>query len=196
MANINNLTSKILRDAEERKDNILASAEEEKNKILSKKIAKAKELEKEIIHKAEVEAKSRKERIISSASLKVRNNKLSAKQEVIKEVFEKSIDVLSSISGDDFLRFIKNSILSLGEIGEQNLILNKEGMELVDLTFIYDLNQSLVDKGNIKLSPKVGNFKGGFILERNGIEINNTYEALVSSLKDELEFEVANVLFD
>lgn len=196
MANINNLTSKILRDAEERKDNILASAEEEKNKILSKKIAKAKELEKEIIHKAEVEAKSRKERIISSASLKVRNNKLSAKQEVIKEVFEKSIDVLSSISGDDFLRFIKKSILSLGDIGEQNLILNKEGMELVDLTFIYDLNQSLGDKGNIKLSPKVGNFKGGFILERNGIEINNTYEALVSSLKDELEFEVANVLFD
>ncbi|MCF0147412.1 MAG: V-type ATP synthase subunit E [Clostridium sp.] len=196
MANINNLTSKILRDAEERKESILASAEEEKNKILSKKIAKAKELEKEILHKAEAEANSRKERIISSASLKVRNDKLSAKQEVIKEVFEKSIDVLSSITGDDFLRFIKNSILSLGEIGEQNLILNKEGMELVDLTFIYDLNQALGDKGNIKLSPNARNFKGGFILERNGIEINNTYEALVSSLKDELEFEVASVLFN
>ena len=196
MANINNLTSKILRDAEERKENILASAEEEKNKILSKKIAKAKELEKEIIQKAEVEAKSRKERILSSDSLKVRNNKLSAKQEVIKEVFENSIDVLSSITGDDFLRFIKNSILSLGEIGEQNLILNKEGMELIDLTFIYDLNQSLGDKGNIKLSSNIGNFRGGFILESNGIEINNTYEALVSSLRDELEFEVANVLFN
>lgn len=196
MASVNNITSKILRDAEEGKDNILASAEEEKNNILSKKIAKANGLEKEIIQKAEVEAKSRKERIISSASLKVRNNKLSAKQEVIKEVFKSSIDVLSSISGDDFLRFIKHSILSLGKIGEQNLILNKEGMELVDLTFIYDLNQSLGDKGNIKLSPNIGNFKGGFILESNGIEINNTYEALVSSLRDELEFEVANVLFN
>lgn len=196
MASVNNITSKILRDAEERKDNILDSAEEEKNNILSKKIAKANGLEKEIIQKAEVEAKSRKERIISSASLKVRNNKLSAKQEVIKEVFKSSIDVLSSITGDDFLRFIKHSILSLGKIGEQNLILNKEGMELVDLTFIYDLNQALGDKGNIKLSPNIGNFKGGFILESNGIEINNTYEALVSSLRDELEFEVANVLFN
>lgn len=196
MANVNNLTSKILRDAEEIKESILASAEEDKNKILSKKIAKAKELEKEIIQKAELEAKSKKERILSSASLKVRNNKLSAKQEVIKEVFENSIDMLATISGDDFLRFIKNSILSLGEIGEQTLILNKEGMELVDLTFIYDLNQALGDKGNIKLSPNTGNFKGGFILESNGIEINNTYEALVSSLKDELEFEVARVLFN
>lgn len=196
MANINNLTSKILRDSEERKESILASAEEEKNKILSKKIAKAKELETEIIKKAEAEAKSKKERIISSASLKVRNDKLAAKQEVIKDVFDKSIDVLSSISGDDFLRFVKNTILSLGNIGEQNLILNKKGMELVDLTFIYDLNQSLGDKGNIKLSSNIGNFKGGFILENNGIEINNTYEALVSSLKNELEFEVANVLFN
>ena len=32
-------------------------------------------------------------------------------------------------------------------------------------------------------------------LENNGIEINSTYEALVSSLRDELEFEVAKVLF-
>ena len=111
MASVNNLTSKILRDAEDRKESILASAEEEKNNILSKKIAKAKELEKEIIQKAELEAKTKKERILSSASLKVRNNKLSAKQEVIKEVFEKSIDMLATISGDDFLRFIKNSIL-------------------------------------------------------------------------------------
>ena len=195
MASVNNLTSKILRDAEERKESILASTEEEKNKILSKKIAKAKELEKEIIKKAELEAKMRKERILSSAFLKVRNNKLSAKQEVIKEVFEKSIDALSSISGDDFLGFIRNSILLLGEIGDQTLILNKDGMELVDLTFIYELNQSLGEKGNIKLSPNVGSFKGGFILESNGIEINNTYEALVSSLRDELEFEVARVLF-
>ena len=32
---VNNITSKILRDAEGRKESILATAEEEKNKILS-----------------------------------------------------------------------------------------------------------------------------------------------------------------
>lgn len=196
MADINNITSKILRDAEERKDAVLAEANEEKEKILSKKIAKAKELEKEIIKTAEAEAKRRKEKAISSATLKVRNDKLAAKQEVIAKVFEESIEKLSSIKGDDFLRYIRNSILSLGEIGEQRLILNKEGLEQVDLTFIYELNQALGEKGNIKLSSEAGNFKGGFILESNGIEINNTYEALVDSLRDELEYEVAEVLFN
>lgn len=196
MANINNLTSKILKDAEERKESILASGEEEKEKILSKKLAKAKELEEEIIKKAKAEAKSKKERILSSASLKVRNDKLSAKQEVVKEVFEKSIEKLSSISGNELLAFIRASILSLGEIGEQTMILNKDGMDIVDLTFMYELNQSLGEKGNIKLSQEVGNFKGGFILEKDGIQINNTFEALVSSLRDELEFEVARALFN
>jgi len=196
MANVNNLTSKILKDAEERKESILASGEEEKEKILSKKLAKAKELQEEIIKKAKVEAKSKKERILSSASLKVRNDKLSAKQEVIKEVFEKSIEKLSSISGNELLDFVRESILSLEEIGEQTMILNKNGMDVVDLTFMYELNQALGEKGNIKLSQEVGNFKGGFILEKDGIQINNTFEALVSSLKDELEFEVARALFN
>lgn len=196
MANVNNLTSKILKDAEERKESILASGEEEKEKILSKKLAKAKELQEEIIKKATAEAKSKKERILSSASLKVRNDKLLAKQEVIKEVFEKSIEKLSSISGNELLDFVRESILSLGEIGEQTMTLNKNGMDVVDLTFMYELNQALGEKGNIKLSQEVGNFKGGFILEKDGIQINNTFEALVSSLKDELEFEVARALFN
>jgi V/A-type H+/Na+-transporting ATPase subunit E len=196
MANINNLTSKILKDAEERKESILASGEEEKEKILSKKLAKAKELEEEIINKATAEAKSKKERILSSASLKVRNDKLLAKQEIIKEVFEKSVEKLSSISGNELLDFVRESILSLGEIGEQTMTLNKNGMDIVDLTFMYELNQALGEKGNIKLSQEMGNFKGGFILEKDGIQINNTFEALVSSLKDELEFEVARALFN
>ena len=37
MSNVKNITSKILKDAEAGKENILAAAEEEKNKILSKK---------------------------------------------------------------------------------------------------------------------------------------------------------------
>ena len=60
--------------------------------------------------------------------------------------------------------------------------------------FIDKLNEKI--NAEITLSETAGNFKGGFILENNGIEINSTYEALVSSLRDELEFEVAKVLFN
>lgn len=194
MSNVKNMTSKILKDAEAGKENILAAAEEEKNKIISKKVSSANEIAQEILEKAEVEAKSKKERVISSAKLKVRNNKLAAKQEIIDEVFEKSIDKLTKLSKEDFLNFVKNAISSMNLSGKQTLILNEEGLKFVDEAFIDELNKNV--DAQIILGETAGNFKGGFILENNGIEINSTYEALVSSLRYELEFEVAKVLFN
>ena len=194
MSNVKNITSKILKDAEAGKENILATATEEKNKIISKKVSSANEIAQEILDKAEVEAKSKKERVISSAKLKVRNNKLAAKQEIIDEVFEKSIDKLTKLSKEEFLNFVKNTISSMNLTGKQTLILIETGLKFVDAAFIEELNKKV--NAEITLSETAGNFKGGFILENNGIEINSTYEALVSSLRDELEFEVAKVLFN
>ncbi|MEG2291211.1 MAG: V-type ATP synthase subunit E family protein [Clostridium sp.] len=196
MSNINNMTSKIIKDAEEKSKEILASAEEEKNKILLKKINIANELKTEIVMKSEIEAKSKKERMISGATLKARNSKLGAKQNVIQSVFTSSIERLNNLSKEEFIEFVKNTILSLGEIGDQNLILNKDGIELVDINFVNSINESLGNNGNITVSNKIGVFKGGFILEKDGVEMNNTYDALVSSLVDELEFEVASILFN
>lgn len=194
MSNVKNITSKILKDAEAGKENILAVAAEEKDKIISKKVSSANEIAQEILDKAEVEAKSKKERVISSAKLKVRNNKLAAKQEIIDEVFEKSIDKLTKLSKKEFLSFVENTILSMNLTGKHTLILNEAGLKSVTPAFIEKLNKKI--DAQITLSETKGNFKGGFILENNGIEINSTYEALVSSLRDELEFEVAKVLFN
>ena len=196
---VNNITSKILRDAEGRKESILATAEEEKNKILSKKVASAKELEKVILGKAEIEAKSKKERVISGAKLKARNEKLAAKQEVIEEVFSKSVETLCKLNDREFVKFIKDSILSLNIDGDETLILNEDGNKIVSKEVVAEINAELKAKGlkgEIKISETIGSFRGGFILEKGGVEINNTFESLVDSLKDQLEFEVAKVLFN
>ena len=168
---VNNITSKILRDAEGRKESILATAEEEKNKILSKKVASAKELEKEILEKAEIEAKSKKERVISGAKLKARNEKLAAKQEVIEEVFSKSVETLCKLNDREFVKFIKDSILSLNIDGDETLILNEDGNKIVSKEVVAEINAELKAKGlkgEIKISETIGSFRGGFILEKGG----------------------------
>ena len=195
MSNLSNLTSKILKDAEDKKAVILADAENEKNKILSKKQDEASAVEKTMLEKAEREAASRKDRIISGAELHARNEKLEAKQKVIKEVFETSVKELSNCSSEDLKGFVKEVILNSGIEGEQNLILNADGKKAIDEAFVSEINKELGKKAVIKLSDETGKFEGGFILEQNGIEINNTFEALVSSLKDDLSLEVARVLF-
>lgn len=198
MSNVKNITSKILKDAEVERDSILATSEDEKNRIISKRVNSAKVLESEILSKAEQEGKSKKDRIISSAKLKVRNDKLAQKQAVIDAVFNEALSKLSTLSVDELSSFIRRSILSMDIEGDENLILNQEGLKVIGLDFIDSLNAELKNKGlkgEIRLLKKEGNFKGGFILEKNGIEVNNTYEALISSIRDELEFEVAKVLF-
>lgn len=199
MSNLSNITSKILKDAEEKSESIISKANAEKDSMISKKVTIANELANEIVKKAEIEAKSVKERIISAAKLEVRNNKLSAKQEKISEVFEKSIDSLCSMSKEEFINFVENSILSIGVEGDETLILNESGIKVIDESFIKELNSKLNARGidgKIKLASKTREFRGGFILEKNGIEINNTYEALVEALRDEVEYEVAGVLFN
>jgi V/A-type H+-transporting ATPase subunit E len=195
MTNISNLTSKILEDAEAKKEVILSDAEKEKNKILSKKQEEAKIAEKIIIEKAEIEAVSRKERIISSAKLEARNEKLKAKQEVISEIFEISIENLCNISEKEFKEFVRLTILNSNIVGEQKLILNDTSKKIIDGNFLLEINKELKSKATVTLSEETRNFKGGFVLEKDGIEINNTFEALVNSLKDDLNQEVARVLF-
>ena len=195
MSNLSNLTSKIMKDAEDKKAVILADAENEKNKILSKKQEEASAVEKTMLEKAEREAASRKDRIISGAQLEARNEKLEAKQKVISEVFETSVKELSNCSAEDLKGFVKEVILNSDIEGEQNLILNADGKKAIDEDFVAEINKALGKKAVIKIDENTGNFRGGFILEKDGIEINNTFEALVSSLKDDLSLEVARVLF-
>lgn len=199
MNNIKNLTSKITSDAEAKRESILAKANEEKDKILDKKEVEARKLEAEMIAKAEMEAKTRKERIISGAELKVRNEKLEAKQEVISSVFNMSIDSLSKMSDKEIKDFIMNTILNSQIAGDEVVIINEKEKGIITEDFIKEVNTNLSNNGRIgklTLAKEVRDFKGGFILEKNGIEINNTFEALVEALRDELEFEVASVLFN
>ena len=199
MSNINNLTSKILKDAEERKAKILADAENEKASIITKKTNEANSLEAQMLEKAKREAQTSKERVISGAELKARNERLKAKQVIIQEVFEKSVEELCKLDQDKYIAFVKETILSSGVAGDEKLILNEEGKKFITEAVVAEINKELASKGKkgeISIVSEAGNFKGGFILEKDGIEINNTFEALVNSLKEELEFEVARELFN
>lgn len=199
MSNIKNLTEKILEEAKHKEKEIAAYAESEKEKILSSKIKQAEDERKLILLKAEEEAKTKKERIISSTTLKVRNEKLEIKQKLISEVFEKALEELCSMNSSKLKNFIKHTILDLDIEGDETIILNEDGKSKIDDKFVEDLNFIFLarnKKGELKVREENGNFKGGFIVEKNGVEINNTFESLMDSMKDELEYEVSKALFN
>jgi V/A-type H+-transporting ATPase subunit E len=198
MSNINNLTSKIIDEANAKRDEILGSAREEEAKIIDKKVSEARKMEEDIINKANREALTMKDRIISNAELTVRNNKLAAKQVVISKVFSRALESLNGISNEEFAAFMKSRLSSMELCGEYNLIIGKNTNQALAAEIVEDMNLTFSGSGRavqINLVGEPGNFQGGFILEKNGIEINNTFEALISSMRDDLEYEVTKALF-
>lgn len=197
MSNLNNLISKIIDDANEESLKLLEKARLEEKKIIEEKISMAEREKKVILEKAKTEAKTRGERVVSNAVLQVRNMKLDAKQKVLDKAFNLALEELMKLSDEKLLQFIKNDILSLNIDGDEEIIV-KEGNSVITLDFINEINEALKakgKKGQLKLSSEQRNIKGGYILSKNNIEINNTFEALVMSLRDELEGEVASALF-
>lgn len=198
MSNLKNLTSKILKDAEEKKNSIVNQAKAEGDSIISKNVKKAESMRDEIIEKANLEAEVRKARVISNAKLTVRNNQLQAKQEVIAKVFNKAISDLNNISNGEYSKFVEAALKALNLNGTETIIINEKDKDIINIRVLTDINMALIKrgkKGEVSLRTD-GKFESGFILDRNGIQINYTFEALVNSLRSELEFEVTKALFN
>ncbi|HBL07245.1 MULTISPECIES: V-type ATP synthase subunit E family protein [unclassified Clostridium] len=198
MSNLDNLTSKIIKDAEVKKIEILNEATVKADEIIKKKTEDANKKASSILQKAEMESKTIKERIISKTDLEIRNKKLLAKQQVIEKVFEAAKEKLKAMNAEEFTKFIKNSIMALDIHGDEEIIINPVDRDKLPEKFLAEVNKALISKGklgNLKFNVKTHEIDGGFILSKNGIEINNSFDELVNSLKYELEYEVGKILF-
>lgn len=197
MSNITGLTNKIIEDAKVSSKEIIDDAKKKEKMIIDEKVSIAENQRKLMLSKAEEESKVKASRIISNANLQVRDMKLSAKIEVLNNIFNAAVEELSRMTGGELLNFIKNTILLLDIDGDEEIIVG-EDENRVTTEFINEINKELKSNGKlgkIKLSNERRKIKGGYILAKNGIEINNTFESRVKSLRDDMEAEVAKVLF-
>lgn len=196
MSNISNLTNKIIEDAKATAKQLVDEAKIKEKNTIDKRVSEAEREKNILISRAESEAKVRAERIVSNAHLQVRNMKLSAKGETLDNVFKAALIKLNALPQERLLKFMKDSILSLDIDGDEEVIVD-ENNNAVTPEFIEEVNKALKAKGKLgelKLSSRK-NINGGYIIMKKGIGINNTFESLIKSLRDELEAEVANALF-
>lgn len=199
MSNLENLTSKIIEDAELKAENIIKEAKSKEVEIISKRVEAAKKAAATMTENANMEAKSMIDRALSKAELEVRNRKLFAKQQVMDKVFEEAEKRLSKVNLETFQKFVKTSILALDIDGDEKIIMSLDDKAKLPQDFLEKLNKALVSagkKGNMEFSDETRNLNGGYILAKGGIEINNSFKSMISSLRDELEYGVNKILFD
>lgn len=199
MSNLDNLSSKIVEDANIKAEAILKDARNSAASIIESKVKDAGQQEVKMLEKAKIEAGTVKQRVISNARLMVRNEKLTAMQSVVDRVFQESLEVLSKINEEQYLQLVKSYLMSMDISGNEEIILPSKYKDIVTEEHLQKINVELKASGKIgdmKLSLEDRNINSGFIVLKNGIEINNTFESLVNSLRDELESEIVKELFN
>ncbi|MCB2291276.1 V-type ATP synthase subunit E [Clostridium sp. CS001] len=199
MSNLSNLSSKIVEDANIKAKAILKEANDNGTSMIENKVKSAKVLELQMLEKAKIEAVTEKQRIISSTILTVRNEKLIAMQGIIDKVFKGALENLLEINDKQYIELIKTYLLSMPIAGNEELILPTKLRNIFSDEYLSEINSALNLSGKIgemKLSSDPRNINSGFIVIKNGIEINNTFENLVNSLRDELEADIVQQLFN
>lgn len=189
---------RILDDANSKAVAIKTAAKEKSTAVENEAKQKAARKQEQILEKACKEAEEQKRRIIGVAQLEARKELLAAKQELISEVFQKSLNQLVDMDERLYLATIRDLILKLVETGTETVLGSAIDRDRIPAGFWKEINETLVKqgkKGELKLSADTREIRGGFILQAEGVEINCSFESLLEMKRDQLEPEVAALLF-
>lgn len=199
MAGIENLKNRIIKDNEDRSKKIESDAKAKAEEVINQANNKADEIMNSMKAKAEKDGQERKERLMSRAQLDARNEVLLAKQEAIDMVLDNVVNRISQMNDKEYLDFIENLLLSNVETGEEEIVFSEKDKARIQPSFITVVNDKLNamgKKGLVKMSNKTRDIGSGFILVRGGLEINCSIESQIRLLRDSLEGDIANLLFE
>lgn len=198
MAGIEKIKEKILQDSEAKADSIIADSKIQAQQIIEEANAKAAKKAEEIHKRASSEAADKLRINNSMLELEMRKEILSTKQQLIEEVFQGALESLSKMNNSEYEAMMQTLIVNAVETGEEEILLSKQDKTRLSGDFSNKVNQTLAQvgkKGNLKFSDETRDIIGGFVLKAKGVEINYSFEALLRMYRDEIEPEVAAILF-
>ncbi len=188
----------ILNDAKAKAAEIKDEAARKTREIMTEAQKEAARSQEQILARARDEAAETKRRILGAAKLDARKEKLAAKQELIADAFRQSLEELCAVDDRSYSSILQRMFLAAAETGTEKVFLSERDRARIPGSFWEELNAALKKagkKGELTLAEENREIQGGFILQSGGVEINCSFEALLDMQRDELEPEVAGILF-
>lgn len=194
--NVNAITDKILEDAREQASRVLMEAQERAQQARARsdeKITRQRDL---AMAEARRECVEVRDRMLRMAELDQKKELLAMKREMIDAAFEDAYARMLAMSPQEAQSYLTELMLSACQGDEQVIVGQSE--QLIDQAFLEQVNQRLKRQGKqgaLKLAEERRGFRGGFVLRRQGLEMNCTYAAVLKEARPALEAEVAATLF-
>ena len=197
MNDISAILAKIDSAAQEAARAALAAAEEKARAIGEDYRRQAEEETARAAAAAERQAESVRQRALSQAGIESRNSSLTARREAIDAAFGRAMERLCALPEEEKIALYARLGASAAS-GDGRLVLNRAESAAFGEKAAAALEERLHEAGKpgrITLSPEPGAFRGGFVLDQGETELNCTFEVLCAGVKEELEGQVASLLF-
>jgi len=122
------------------------------------------------------------------ANIEERNEIVAAKQKIVVQVFKESLPKIGGLDDNVYVDFIGKLINVLPSVKDGQIV-SAAGKE--------ELTKKALEKSEREFSVLAETVEsvGGFVFRSEDIEVNDTFEALLVGLKDDLEIKVSEILF-
>lgn len=191
------VTEKILAEARQQAKKIKSEAEQklaEEKKELDRQLSDFAEQTKVLAKKA---AEDEKSHILAATRMALAKEFLAEKRKILDEVFDTALNRLRKLPDDQYRNLIAKMMLEAAETGDEEVIVDKNETR-IDRHLIDKVNENLSSSGrksDLKLSDRKQSIGPGFILKRDKIKTNVTFDVLLNKARNELEIDLAKKLF-
>ncbi|MDI3535069.1 MAG: V/A-type H+/Na+-transporting ATPase subunit [Thermosediminibacterales bacterium] len=199
MEGMQRIKEKIIEDANKQADTLIKEAEKEAERILAQGKKEAERKKKALQEKAVKESEEAKKKIMSMAELEMRKQMLAVKQRMVDEAFERALKKLQSLEGKEYEEIITKMLEKAVETGDEEIIFSPADAKKLKPEFLENLNKNLAVRGvkpKLSISKETRDIQGGFILKSKGVEINSSFDSIIRMERDEIESQIAAILFE
>ncbi|MBS4022270.1 MAG: V-type ATP synthase subunit E [Dethiobacter sp.] len=198
MSGADKLKSKILSEAEAQADQVLDNARQRTAVAVGKGEQEAAARMKTLLEQARLQAEERLRRAKTIADLDARKAILSAKEDMIEDSFKQALERLLNLEAAAYTEILFPMLLAAAQTGREEIIVSPKDSGLYTQDFLDRVNQALIQQGKegkLTLSGEKREMQGGFILRFGDVEINASFNSILRMQRDQLEPEVAAILF-
>lgn len=184
--NESKIIDKIIADANAKKDEILAQANDEVNVKIEDAKVKAQKETNAAMEIAKVEAEKAKAKEISGADMQAKKKILAKKQELIEQTIQKAKEKLLSLNEAENEKTVLSMLSKVGVNSTTEVVLSSKATESL---------KTAIKKAGYKISTETRDISGGFILKDGDIEYNYSFESMIIVEREQLEQTAAKILF-
>jgi V/A-type H+-transporting ATPase subunit E len=195
---VEKIVEKILSDARAEAQRMIEGARAQAAQIGEHAQLEAQRQRELILAQAQQEAQSRRRAQLALATAAARNALLAAKRAVLDRAFEQTTAKLLAMPVPEYKSWLLRMVVHAAETGEEEVILSPADRQVLGEAFIKEANAQLAKhgkKGALKLSAEARDIGRGFVLKGTNSETNVTLQTLLRRAYEELEIELAQLLF-